>query len=169
MKEIQLTQGKVALVDDEDFEWLNQWKWGVDKDSYAMREGPRNGEYRTTLKMHRLIAGLIKGDGMCVDHINGNKLDNRRENLRVCSRSENQHNQRLSKANTSGFKGVHFHKATRKWMARIKISSKIKYIGTFDTPEAAHEAYCKSAIALHGEFANFGHGCVTLEDNNVSR
>lgn len=169
MKEIQLTQGKVAIVDDEDFEWLNQWKWCVNGDGYAHRHAQMVNGKQTKVKMHREILGLIKGDSKDCDHINGNRIDNRRENLMVCKRSENSHNQKISIDNTSGFKGVYWDKPYKKWRARILINNKRKHLGYFTTPEEAHSACCEAAIKYYGEFANFGHGCVTLEDNNVSR
>lgn len=89
-----------------------------------------------------------------VDHINGNGLDNRRENLRVATPSQNQHNSRKPKNNTSGYKGV--YKRGNKWCAAIAINYKTIFLGYHDTAELAHEAYCKAAIKYHGEFANEG-------------
>lgn len=91
-----------------------------------------------------------------IDHINGRRDDNRLCNLRLATRSENTRNAKRRSDNTSGFKGVGFHKAQGKWRARIKIDGRRKDLGRFDTPEEAHAAYCKAAAELHGEFANFG-------------
>jgi len=163
MKEIQLTRGSIALVDDDDFEWLSRFSWRLDSYGYAMRTTARTNSGRTSALMHREILGLFKGDGLCCDHINGDKLDNRRANLRVCSTSDNNRNQRLSKDNTSGFKGVCWNKQSKKWQANITVNWKQKSLGLFATPSQAHDAYQKAAIEFHGDFANFGNGCVILE------
>jgi len=166
MKEIQLTQGLVALVDDDDFEFLDQWKWNLDSHGYAKRD-IKTKDGRTCIKMHREILSLSKNDGIFVDHINNIPLDNRKHNLRKCSKSENQHNSCIRKNNTSGYKGVRLQKRTGKWTARITVNWKEIHIGTFETPELAHAAYCNAALELHGEFANFGNGCVILKDSDA--
>jgi hypothetical protein len=97
--------------------------------------------------------GLEYGDGKSVDHINGNPLDNRRENLRICTQQENSWNQRKRRTNTCGFKGVYWDKGAKKYQAQICKDGKRKYLGLFDCPEKAHEAYCKAAQELHGEFS----------------
>lgn len=148
MKLIPLTQGKSAIVDDEDYEYLMQWKWYVAK-GYAIRNvGQRPN--RTRLFMHRGVAKTLQG--METDHINGNTLDNRRVNLRVCTRSENARNRCKNSNNTSGFKGVNFHKETRKWAAHIRLNKRLIHLGLFSTPETAHAAYCDAAIKHYGEF-----------------
>lgn len=163
MKEIQLTQCKVAIVDDDDYERLSQFNWHFNKHGYAMRN-VCNGKGRHKMSfMHREILELSKDDGKYVDHINGDKLDNRRENLRVCSNAENVHNQGIRKNNTSGLKGVVWHKVARKWFAQITINRKNKYLGLFATPDDAHEAYCAAALKYHGQFANFGERCVATD------
>ena len=163
MKEIKLTGGLVALVDDDDYEWLNQFKWCSDGKGYAVRATRRINGKKTTIKMHREILGLTTGDGRIGDHVNGNVCDNRRENLRVCNECENQHNQGKRKTNTSGFKGVYFNKTEKRWKARIMTNNKQKSLGGFATPELAYEAYQQAALKFHGDFANFGNGCVILE------
>jgi hypothetical protein len=90
---------------------------------------------------------------MQVDHINGNGLDNRKENLRICSHSENQWNRTKYKNNKSGYKGVFFHSKTGHWEAGIRINGKREYLGVFNTPQEASLAYSRKAIELHGEFA----------------
>jgi HNH endonuclease/AP2 domain-containing protein len=149
-KEIQLTQGGTVLVDEADYEWLKQWRWQF-QHGYAIRVTKFLGVSKT-LFMHREIMNPQKG--FEVDHINHNKLDNRRENLRICTRSQNQSNNGLSRINTSGFKGVTFHKKTQKWQSQIGIDGKIVYIGLFDTPEKAAHAYDEVAREKHGVFAN---------------
>lgn len=149
MKLITLTKGKVAMVDDEDFEMLSQWKWCFG-DGYAARS-IRVGLNQKHVKMHRVIANTPKG--MHTDHINGDGLDNRKENLRICTNAENLRNQGKQSNNTSGFKRVGWDKRNRKWAAYIRLNYKKIHLGLFPTPELAHAAYCEAAIKYHGEFA----------------
>jgi len=112
VKKIKLTQGRYALVDDEDFNWLNQWKWCFDRSNgYAHRNQWVNGKNRK-IYMHRIILGNPRGILIKVetDHKNRNKLDNRRKNLRVVTRSENVLNKGLQSNNTSGIPGVTLYK-----------------------------------------------------------
>jgi hypothetical protein len=161
-REIQLTRGKVALVDDEDFDWLNQWKWYAQpnvfagKKAYAQRTQYISSENKVGVMMHRLIMGATRG--LEVDHINGDGLDNRRCNLRLCTRTENARNLRKSKANTSGYKGV--SKYFNKWQARLETNGKQVFVGLFPTIEEAARAYDAKAKELFGEFAglNFPNG-----------
>jgi hypothetical protein len=149
-----------ALVDDEDYEWLSQWKWFASKPSaqqgfYAFRKTrvhpPRKDTRQTTVGMHREIVKLQPGDERFVDHVNSDTLDNRKCNLRVATRGQNAANQRLSRKNTSGFKGV--TPVGNKWQAQIGISGRRIYLGLFNTPELAHAAYCAAAARHFGEFA----------------
>jgi len=152
-KEIPLSQqhrrnkrnnGLVALVDDDDYEWLNQWNWT------AVSTHRRNGGYAMritdgkTLLMHRLILGASEGKE--VDHINGNGLDNRRANLRLATRAQGAANRGQFKNNKSGFKGVHFDKHQGKW--------KLTVSAHFDTAEEAAHMYDQLVCVLHGEYAN---------------
>ena len=155
MKNIILSQGKFAIVDDEDFEFLNQWKWtygmgGNGRVGYAHRRVYHDGTSDLVL-MHRLLSKAP--DGMDVDHINGDKLDNRKSNLRVCTQSQNMMNRGLQKNNKSGFKGVSRHSQSGKWWARIAKDGKKFSLGLHHTPEEAGEAYRKAAESLHGEYA----------------
>lgn len=152
MEEILLTRGKVALVDDEDYEWLNQYKWSanyIGGKFYAVRSGPR--PQKETIYLHRVVMGTPKG--MDVDHINGDGLDNRRSNLRLSTHTENLQNQRKRPNNTSGFKGVSWKKQDGKWRARITVNGKAVALGHFDDLEEAALAYDKAAIEHFGEFA----------------
>lgn len=154
LKSISLNHGYVTLVDDEDFEWAKASTWFIHRGStkvYARRQTGRKTEM-----LHRLITNVEPGN--YVDHINGDGLDNRRSNLRVCSTAENARNRGASKANTSGFKGVHRNR--RRWRAVITVDYNYKHLGTFDTPEDAAKAYDAAAKELHGEFAqlNFPEG-----------
>jgi hypothetical protein len=150
MKEIRLTKGKVAIVDDEDFEFLNRRMWQFTTGGYVTTTIRRIG-CRKTICMHRLV--MNTPDGMDTDHINGNKLDNRKENLRICTTAENCQNQKIRTTNKSGYKGVFFCKYTNKWRAMIRTNYKLKNLGVFKTPEEAALAYDAEAIAKHGKFA----------------
>lgn len=153
MKKIPLSQGKYAIVDDEDFEYLNQWKWYYNK-GYACRnvnKGLINGTKKIIVEaMHRRILGIQ--DSREIDHIDCDKLNNQRSNLRYCSSQENKWNRPRFKNNTSGYKGVFWHKRVNKFMAAICINYKLKHIGYFDTAEEAAIAYKKEAEKNHGDF-----------------
>ena len=151
MKEIQLTQGKVALVNDEDFEKLNQFKWHLAKyrkSSYAIRNITVNGKQKK-IPMH---CAVMNGKG--IDHIDHNGLNNQRSNLRFCTKSENAMNNQKQKNCTSIYKGVYFFKRDKKWMAHIELNGKQTYLGTFSSEVDAALAYNEKAIELFGEFAN---------------
>lgn len=156
MKAIQLTKGFVAIVDDEDFEALAQYNWcysGHKDGGYAVRRKKLPDGSAKKVYMHREIAGNF-AEGKCVDHRNGNKLDNRRENLRACTHAQNSYNYGKKPSNKSGFKGVHWHSQRKKWTAQISVDKKIRHLGLFNTPEEAAMAYNAAAIRLHGDFAN---------------
>lgn len=143
MKKIPLTQGKFALVDDEDFEWLSQWKWGL-SNKYAARNTDK-------AYMHRLVNKTQKGKD--TDHINGDKLDNRRSNLRSARRAENNANTKLKKNNTSGFKGVSFDKSRGLWSVKIMVDRKTLNLGRFADKLEAASAYRDASVRYFGEFA----------------
>lgn len=159
MKKIPLTQGKYAIVDDKDFKFLSQWNWHLRKTLnkerfYAVRMSPRVKGKQTVIKMHSLIIGTPKG--MDTDHINGDGLDNRKSNLRICTRSENCLNRRRHSNNKSGYKGVFWHKQSKKWEVSIQINKKQITIGRFENIKEAIKV-CKNArIKYHKEFANTG-------------
>lgn len=155
MKEIQLTQNQVALVDDEDYDYLNQWKWyaSYSKDInnyYAARNTIVENSHKTIL-MHRVIMNPQKE--RLIDHIDHNTLNNQKSNLRIVTHSQNNQNQRMQKGKSSKYKGVHWNKEKQKWQARIKINYKIKHLGYFETEDDAYKAYCKAAQISFGEFA----------------
>lgn len=123
--------------------------------SKGYRQGGIFGEMYSA---HRVIWAMIYGawPAEFVDHINGNRADNRICNLRKASHIENLWNQRKQRNNTSGYKGVSFHIRKGKWVAQIQTRSGQKYLGLFDTPGAAHDAYGSAAKRYHGQFANYG-------------
>lgn len=154
MREIKLTQGKVALVDDEDFEVLNKYKWHAYKSGnlyYAGRGVYENGKVYS-VKMHRQILGLTNPKIHC-DHKNGNGLDNSRNNLRQCTHAQNQRNVSARACNRSGFKGVSWHSRDERWEVRIRIAGEKKHIGYFKSVLDAANAYDIAAKKYHGEFA----------------
>lgn len=154
MKRIKLTQGKVALVDDEDYEWLNQWKWYASEGRntfYAFRTGQVCGK-NTAIQMHREILGLTLYDGKHTDHIDHNGLNNLKSNLRICTTQQNHYNQNPRKG-TSRFKGVCWRKKLKKWSAQIQYKNRQTFLGYFLKEINAALAYDAKARELFGEFA----------------
>lgn len=149
MKKIKLTQGKYALVDDIDFNYLNQWKWYYHKTGYAIRDVWYPSEKRREkVRMHRVIAKTP--EDMVTDHVNQDKLDNRRSNLRICTTPENLFNRPAYKDRL--YKGT--QKNGKKWVAKIVFNKRQYYVGIFKTELEAAEAYNNKAKELHGSFAN---------------
>lgn len=147
MKEIKLTQGKVAIVDDEDYERINKHKWCC-IGGYAGRN--INGKH---YYLHWEIIGKPK-KGLEIDHTNKNKLDNRKSNLRICNRSQNNRNVFTNKSNKSGYKGVIWLKQNKKWMAQITFNYKRIYLGLFTNKLDAAKAYNDAARRYHKEFSS---------------
>lgn len=162
MKTILTAKGEAIIVDDEDFERVSAYKWGISTRGYARRHAKSHGR-RFAVMMHRFILGIDNGDPRIVDHANGIKTDNRRSNLRICSKSQNGYNQSAQRNNTTGYKGVTRHIQTGRFIAQIRHNGKRKYIGSYATPEEAYSAYCEAAIELHGEFSNFGEQHVQID------
>lgn len=160
MKVIELSKGQVAIVDDEDFERIAQYRWCTaihGKLMYARRtvyilgSGAENPKYRTEM-MHDLI--LPPNDGFVVDHKNGNSLDNRRQNLRYATRSQNRVNSVTNKNSTTGHNGVYYRSGRSKpWCTAISIGGgKKKYIGYYATREEAISKYLIATTKQWGEF-----------------
>ena len=148
MREIELTQGKKALVDKEDYPEISKYKWFFLNRGYAARKS--GGKL---ILMHRQLLGAIKGQ--ISDHKNGDKLDNRRKNIRLCTHSQNM-------ANFGPRQGVKYrgvgqftssYRSKRKWQARIRIDGKEKVLGYFYSPTAAARAYNRAAKNYYKEFA----------------
>jgi len=128
MKHLPLSRGKISIIDDADFDWLSQWKWSCAANGYAVRrKGAGESEPGTVIYLHRVIMGFPTGKE--VDHINRNKLDNRRSNLRIADRSLNASNMSAPRRNSSGVVGVQAHAGG--WMARIRVGNKNRYLGWF--------------------------------------
>jgi hypothetical protein len=156
MKEVEISRGMVALVDDEDFEMVKRYRWFalVYKDRDLVYAAVKQSG--TTLLMHRLIMNPLKC--FFVDHRDHNGLNNTRDNLRLCTASQNLGNQRActsrSGINThSKFKGVSFYKKSQRFLAYIKIGKKQKYLGSFNNEIDAAFAYDRKALEVFGDFA----------------
>lgn len=153
-KAIPLSQGKFAIVDAEDYEWISQWHWSVMNRGYAVRSqhiAVINGKQKKkAILMHRLIANTP--DGMGTDHINGDRLDNRRANLRICTISQNNCNKKPI-IGTSNYKGVCWDSEKKKWKAQISINNHNKVLGRFLSEEDAAKAYDIAATFYYGEYA----------------
>lgn len=159
MKQIPLSRGMFATVDDSDFEWLSQWKWYAHKRLnyfYAARNEPVCSKKQKQVSMHRVILN-VSDPNTIVDHKDGNTLNNCRNNIRICSKSQNNMNKKLSTNNSSGFKGVCWFKPRKRWAANISINKKHICIGYFKSKEEAAQAYAEAAKKYHGEFANLGY------------
>ena len=154
MKEISLTQDKVALVDDEDFDKLNQFKWCANKIGnryYAVRGSQVNKKSKSIL-MHREIMNTPKY--LQVDHKDNDSLNNQKDNLRVCTNQQNNQNKKHSyKNNKCKIKGVCWDRNNKKFIAQIMINGKTKYLGGFNILGDADSAYRMAEEKYFGEFA----------------
>lgn len=154
MKQIPLTQGQFALVDDKDFEYLNQFKWQALKDKvtyYAVRSVTLNKKQYPVL-MHRVILE-IADPKMQGDHMDHNGLNNQRYNLRIVTRKQNIRNSTGNKKSASIYKGVTYIKSSKKWCAQISINGKNKHLGVFTDEIEAAKKYDEMARLHYGEFA----------------
>lgn len=157
----QKAAGRVARIDDGDYELVTRYRWRVIESREADR--PVKGPYamatfyearrRVDILMHTLITGWPM-----VDHANGNGLDNQRSNLRPTTTAQNNHNQRPRFGTSSRYKGVTWHKRARKWQASIKVDDRSHYLGLFASEEEAAAAYAAAALKIQGEYAYVARG-----------
>ena len=153
--EIPLTKGYITVVDALDAD-LAEHKWCVSSRRYATLSVLLRGK-RTLTCIHNAILervigrALLKGEE--VDHIDGDRLNNRRNNLRLATHAQNMANRKLQKNNKSNFRGVSFHKGSQKWRAEIQKEGTKTNLGYFNTPEEAYAAYLEASNRLFGEFA----------------
>jgi putative component of toxin-antitoxin plasmid stabilization module len=155
MKFVELTKGKRAIVDNDMYDFLNQWKWTYHSQGYAYRQYKVNGKY-VPIFMHRLIIKACKGE--LVDHINGDRLDNQKSNLRICNWNGNARNKnKIKRVASSRFIGVSKVR-DGVWQVGIRNGKRV-HIGFFNNEHYAALAYDLWAVDLHGEFAktNFQH------------
>ncbi len=151
---IPLTKGEIAIVDADDYEWLNQWKWCVHgkRIRYAHR-GAWTGKKVVSIQMHRIVLNLHPGDGTIVDHINRDGRDNRKSNLRIVPQSINAFNCKLSDRNSTGYRGVTWHKRDKIWWAQIRVDTIIHYLGSYSNAISAAIAFDKAAVGYRGKNA----------------
>ena len=151
-RHIALTRGKFVIVDAADYEWLMQWNWYA----YRVRKSElyyaARFEGRTIIFMHRQLTPSELPE---VDHINRNGLDNRRSNLRPCTRADNQANRTMDKRNTSGYKGVSWSKSYGKWQAQTSVGGKHIHLGFRDDPKDAHNLYSDFVLSVKGKFSRY--------------
>lgn len=157
-KVIKLTQNKETIVDEETYEWASKFKWFAIKSQKnkrcyftAGRQSSKLLGKQQHILLHREI--LNAPTGMMVDHINGNTLDNRKSNLRLCTNAENQRNRKKTIGTISQYKGVSWNKRKKKWQVQICYNRKCKHLGYFLDEKEAALRYNKEAIKLYGEFA----------------
>ena len=159
MKKIPLGKsGKFALIDDDDFEKVSEYKWILSTGGYAITRYSLGKRYpygklkMITIRMHRFIMNLSETDGFC-DHADLDKLNNQKHNLRIASNGQNQKNKNVQKNNKTGLKGVGFHKASGRYRATIRYNCTTINLGYFKCKKEAAIAYNKAALLYHGEFA----------------
>ena len=151
MKTIYTNKKIAIIVDDCNYEFLNKYTWHITRKGYAATCMREENNKNKKIFMHRLV--LMPVSGKFVDHINGIKLDNRMENLRMCTLTENNQNSRSDRNPSSKLRGVHFRKDTLKWTAQISVCGKRIRLGDFHDKYQAHEAYKSASIKYHGEFS----------------
>jgi hypothetical protein len=154
MKEIPLSQGYFAIVDDDDYPYLSKYSWFAyvkEYGVYAIRNYKDKDGRHTTIRMHREVARTPKG--LCTDHRNRNTLDNRKENLRIATKQQNGRNRSKIKVTQSRYKGVSLQECNKRWLASISIMKKRISIGWYDSEIEAAKAYDAKAKELFGEWA----------------
>ena len=164
MKQIPLTKGYFALVDDDDYPIASQHKWTYDN-GYAVRKATiAKGQYKKIL-LHRFL--ISAQPGQMVDHANRNSLDNRRCNLRLCTGSQNNANRRVLRPSSSPYRGVRKASNVERWEAAIGYNYRFIHLGSFLTQEEAARAYDAKAIELYGEFASTNFPKCFMSDLNT--
>lgn len=171
VRELPLTQGLVALVDADVYEWASEFKWYAWRGGntfYAIRDVRKPDGSRAAERLHRAVLGVT--DRLIqVDHINGHGLDNRRVNLRTATHAENQRNRRQQRNNSSGFRGVYWSKHDRRWRARLRLDGRTHSLGYHDTAEAAALAYDAAARELFGEYATLNFPNLAAGERGINR
>lgn len=152
MKSVFTNSGVEILVDDEVYPWASQFTWYVTDTGYAYRSVQVGKKKSKNIRMHRELVSAPAGSD--VDHINGNRVDNRKENLRICSRSDNLKNKTQRRSdNRSGVTGVYWHKQCQKWTVQIQVEGKPKHVGLFSTLEEAIARRRMAEIETYKDFA----------------
>jgi len=163
IRTISLTRGQFAIVDDEDFQELNKYKWFAIKnrngDFYAVRK-KKTEKGQKTIRMHRIIMNAPKY--LLVDHRDHNTLDNRKNNLRICTNSENSMNQKIRNGCSSKYKGVCWFKPYKNWMGYITVNGKTIFLGYFEDEDKAARAYNVASRKYHGE-----HGLQNIIEGQI--
>jgi hypothetical protein len=167
VKQIELTKGKFATVDDIDYPRVSQFKWTLDSNGYAVRKATIGPKSTRKILLHRFITGAPKG--FDVDHKDGDPLNNTRANLRVCTRAQNSMNRGPMPGSSSQYKGVTFHKRDRVWYARLVIDGQSIHLGCFRMETEAAQAYDKAAYDQFGEFAYLNFPLYPHGDSNPGR
>ena len=154
-------RGYEILIDYDDLDIVYSHGWNIDKIAankkklfYFTAERVINGQ-RTKIRLHREIMKCERKDGKYIDHINGNTLDNRKCNLRICSNAENARSRKVRKDSSSGYRGITFYKQTKRWVAYIGINYKKINLGYYSTIEEAIEARKIAVKKYHGDFARY--------------
>lgn len=160
---VLIISGYEVIIDDEDYERISNYNWGIKRIGPApyVRCGGGNKAtgcrktFKPSILMHRFIMGLEPGDKRIIDHKNMNTLDNRKENLRICTATENSRNVTKRKNNKTGLKGVAIFKQNGRYRAYITVNKKQIHLGYYTDKEKAHNAYIEASKKYHGEYGRF--------------
>jgi len=165
-REVSLTKGRVAVVDEDDYVNLTKYKWYYDSNGYAYRR-KTYGHYNSKLvSMHREVLDDVP-NGLVVDHINRDKLDNRKSNLRAVTQSENAANSGPRTGGSSTYKGVHWSRQSKRWVSKIEKRGEYHTLGFFKIEEHAALAYNLKAVELFGDCAYLNKLSITEIDPSL--